>query len=393
MSTTCSTARTRWARGSSPRRIRRRCHSRMPTGELPGTPANYLYANTNAVLKLTSILTNTFVNEARVSFQRNRRVQFQRRSVHSHATGHDAHQSRHQCHEPDHCPGLFNVGGGIGDDVFDPTDQFQVADTISWSHGRHTIRAGFEVEHINWDIVFKGIERGNTTVYSFPDFLIGRAGCTPGDATCTPATPGDTNGTALSNIASCLFCVRSGPDGIIHGYRANNINAFVQDDFKVNSASDPEPGRSLGIRRHAQRQIRQPHQRLAEPGPQHRPCREIHRRPGSSGRIRGAVELPGRRLPAGVFKIDRNLPVKYGPPLDNFGPRFGFAWQPTDRKAGGARRRGAFLRPHWRQSVRAFGGTGKSLCRDARLRRASGATRQSAEAVSRRPRFRLYRAG
>src|SRR6202011_6060078 len=40
-------------------------------GELPGTPANVLYANTNAVLKLTSILSNTLVNEARISFQRN----------------------------------------------------------------------------------------------------------------------------------------------------------------------------------------------------------------------------------------------------------------------------------------------------------------------------------
>ena len=34
-------------------------------------------------------------------------------------------------------------------------------------------------------------------------------------------------------------------------------------------------------------------------------------------------------VPSGVFKSDRNLPVKSGPPLDNFGPRFGFAWQPV----------------------------------------------------------------
>src|SRR5665213_895036 len=40
-------------------------------GELPGTPVNVLYANTNAALKLTSIVTNTLLNEARLSFQRN----------------------------------------------------------------------------------------------------------------------------------------------------------------------------------------------------------------------------------------------------------------------------------------------------------------------------------
>ena len=147
------------------------------------------------------------------------------------------------------------MGGGIGDDVFDPTDQFQIADTISWSHGRHTIRAGFEVEHVNWDIVFKGIERGNHHhQQDFPDFLIGRAGCAPGDSTCSVANPGATNGwNRQQHLASCLFCVRSGPDGIIHGYRTNNISWFVQDDFKISLALDPESGRPLGIRRHAQR--------------------------------------------------------------------------------------------------------------------------------------------
>ena len=38
---------------------------------LPGTPASGLYANTNAALKLTSILTSNFLNEGRLSFQRN----------------------------------------------------------------------------------------------------------------------------------------------------------------------------------------------------------------------------------------------------------------------------------------------------------------------------------
>jgi len=38
---------------------------------LPGTPASGLYANTNAIVKLTSILTPSFLNEGRLSFQRN----------------------------------------------------------------------------------------------------------------------------------------------------------------------------------------------------------------------------------------------------------------------------------------------------------------------------------
>src|SRR5581483_11157127 len=41
------------------------------SGGLPGTPANIQYSNTYAVLKLTSVLSPTIVNEAHASFQRN----------------------------------------------------------------------------------------------------------------------------------------------------------------------------------------------------------------------------------------------------------------------------------------------------------------------------------
>jgi hypothetical protein len=40
-------------------------------GFLPGTPTHQIYANTDAVIKLTTLLSNTFVNELRGSFQRN----------------------------------------------------------------------------------------------------------------------------------------------------------------------------------------------------------------------------------------------------------------------------------------------------------------------------------
>ena len=40
-------------------------------GDLPGSPENIVFGNQDAVLKLTSLVSNNFVNEARVSFQRN----------------------------------------------------------------------------------------------------------------------------------------------------------------------------------------------------------------------------------------------------------------------------------------------------------------------------------
>ncbi len=307
-------------------------------GELPGTPANALYANTNGVLKLTSLLGSNLVNEGRLSYQRNIAVFSDGVPYTATQLGMTPINPAINIMNPITIQGLFNVGGGIGDDVFDPTDQFQISDTLSWSHGKHTIRAGFEVEHINWDIVFKGIERGNTTISSFGDFLIGRAGCNPGDTSCTPANPGNTTGTPLSNIASCLFCVRSGPDGIIHGYRANNISAFVQDDFKINqrltlnlgvrweydgTLSD-KYGNLTNVWQSLVQSVNTP-AALAGTGPFNGAL------PTSGGTLAGFV-VPANfqgTVPSGVFKSDRNLPVKSGPPLDNFGPRFGFAWQPV----------------------------------------------------------------
>ncbi len=307
-------------------------------GELPGTPANGLYANTNGVLKLTSILGNNLVNEGRLSYQRNLASFADGVPFTATQLGMTPINPAINIMNPITIQGLFNLGGGIGDDVFDPTDQFQISDTISWSHGRQTIRAGFEAEHINWDIVFKGIERGNTTISSFADFLIGRAGCNPGDTSCSPANPGNTTGTPLSNIASCLFCVRSGPDGIIHGYRANNISAFVQDDFKVNSrltlnlgvrweydgTLTDKYGNLTNVWQSKVLAVNTP-EALAGTGPFNGAL------PTSGGTLAGFVVPANFRgpVPNGVYKSSRNLPVQSGPPLNNFGPRFGFAWQPT----------------------------------------------------------------
>jgi hypothetical protein len=297
-------------------------------GEIPGTPASYLYANINAALKLTSLLTSSLVNEGRLSFQRN--LTHNSNGVPFTATqlGMTPIVPAFPVMNPITIQGQMNIGGGIGDDVFNPTDQYQVADTISWTHAKHTLRAGFEVEHINWNIVFQGIERGNTTIYSFPDFLIGRAGCAPGDATCSPANPGNTTGTATSNIASCLFCVRSGPDGIIHGYRASNFSWFVQDDYKISSKLTF----NMGVRWEYDGTLSDKYGNLTNVWQSLVQSVPVPGNSAQTGSLAGYV-VPSNfsqfygNPPAGVYQSSRNLPVKNGPPLNNFGPRFGFAWQ------------------------------------------------------------------
>ena len=146
---------------------------------MPGTPASYLYANTNAVLKLTTIVTNNLVNEARGSFQRNVTFNQNGDPFTNTQVGMTPITPGNTAFNPITITGAFNMGGGIGDDVFTPTNSFQEADMVSWTHGRNTVRLGGEFEHVQYDQGFLGIERGNTTINSFADFLIGRAGCAP----------------------------------------------------------------------------------------------------------------------------------------------------------------------------------------------------------------------
>ena len=77
------------------------------------------------------------------------------------------------------------------------------------------------------------MERGFLFYGTFADWTLGLPGC-QGAAGCSPANPGNTNGGG-GNILQCLFCVRSGPNGIVHNYQENNQTAFVQDDWKVSS--------------------------------------------------------------------------------------------------------------------------------------------------------------
>jgi hypothetical protein len=306
-------------------------------GELPGTPASYLYANTNAVLKLTTILTNNLVNEVRGSFQRNITYNQNGDPFTNTQVGMTPITPGNTSFNPLTITGAFNMGGGIGDDVFTPTNQFQEADMLSWTHGKNTVRAGGEFEHVQYDQGFLGIERGNTTINSFADFLIGRAGCAPAAlqaGTCNAANPGASNGGALSNIASCTFCVHSGPTGIIHGYRVNDINFFGQDDYKVNSKLTV----NMGVRWEYDGTLSDVYGNLTNVWTSLLAGTAVPGTPPTSATNPGAGYLAGYVVPSnfskfygtpatGVFQSSRILPVQSGPPLNNFAPRFGFAYQ------------------------------------------------------------------
>ncbi|MGA8767948.1 MAG: carboxypeptidase-like regulatory domain-containing protein, partial [Candidatus Acidiferrales bacterium] len=176
-------------------------------GNLPGTPEGVLFGNHAAVAKLTSLVTSNFVNEARVSFQQN--VNAATVAVPpGGCPGADKLPAPFGCGSPNELgmqsevpnfyepPAFLNIGSGysmFGGLLPDkgPTNQLQAADQISWSHGKHSIRAGFEYEWTNWPLEDPGLQQGLVLIFGDSAFL--------GDAS---------NADGLFNVG-CLFCVKS----------------------------------------------------------------------------------------------------------------------------------------------------------------------------------------
>jgi len=284
-------------------------------GALPGAPMPVQYSNTNAVLKLTTLVTNSLVNEARGSFQR----LFSQASDALPAGWTPQNlgitpiiPSQTQGPALSFLINGFGVGGFL-EPQFSPTNQIQWADQISWSHGRHTIRAGFEMEKAQWNLDFAGLERGWLFIGSFTNLL---AANNPG------------------NIFQCLFCVASGPPaagGIIHAYRETNLNSYVQDDWKVSAKLTL----NLGVRWEYDGTFGEKFGNLTNTWlSQLAPNSQVPTGPiGAPANFAGWVTA-GNYLqhypqpPAGVLvNTSGTGALQKRPPLSDFGPRFGFAYQ------------------------------------------------------------------
>lgn len=296
-------------------------------GFLPGTPTNEYYSNTAAVLKLTTLVTSSFINEARVSMQRN--VAQANDTIQSGATDQSLgitpmipalakggiNLGPNQTEPPFILMGPFgfaNMFGGLNPS-YSPTTQMQAADQISWTHGKHTIRAGFEYEETQWNIVFAGLERGFLIMGGVPDLLLGSNG----------------------NILQCLFCTRSGPDGIVHAYRLPNMNSYFQDDWKVNGKLTL----NMGVRWEFDGTLSDKYGNLTNPQLQYMvPNAQVPSAPLGTAANYGGWVVPSNyqintwgQLPPGVVKSSTTLPIPNHPPYSNFGPRFGFAYQANSK--------------------------------------------------------------
>ena len=64
----------------------------------------------------------------------------------------------------------LSFGGGQTDNVTTPVQTFEWADQLSWNHGRHTFRFGYDGQRNAMDICNCGKTRGTLTFQTFFDF-------------------------------------------------------------------------------------------------------------------------------------------------------------------------------------------------------------------------------
>src|ERR1700733_11377765 len=203
----------------------------------PGAPEDVTYTADSGVLKLTTVATSNFVNEALFSFQRATTVAAPGTYISACAVG-----VTPPLLNGTGCPGPgginpiplqiptigfaglpltgptgfsqgpLNTGGNFFASATNFFNTFQGRDQVSWNHGKQAIRAGFEVDRIqyNWTLP----SRGGLIYPDVVNFLT------------SDAAPGS----ILVN-----FYGLPEPNGNPHDQRTNEFSAFVEDDIKVTS--------------------------------------------------------------------------------------------------------------------------------------------------------------
>jgi Carboxypeptidase regulatory-like domain len=217
----------------------------------PGAPENATYTNHVGQLKLVSLLTSNFVNEVRFSFQRNIEDSRDPAITQSCALPNSAYiipleNNGLPCPPRNTSFSEFNIvpildilgiaspsgpwsqGGSFSTTSTNYINTFQWADQISWNHGKHAIRAGFEAERIQYNNTIPASGRGELLMYNTADFLTSSAGppgTNPLDPTYNDGTPATPNGGIVFGFGL--------KGALTHYNRINAFDSYVQDDMKV----------------------------------------------------------------------------------------------------------------------------------------------------------------
>ncbi len=299
------------------------------TPNTPGFPEKAIDKDYITSVKLTSVLTSNVANEARITFT----------LANTDETGPGVPSAASIGMTPATPlfpePPDFAIRGSLGgfrvgnihNDYRSATKTYSGGDTLSWVHGKHTIRTGVFIFRQDLQS-FSSQSRGRITFQNFTDFLLGMSA----------AQNGSPQG--FSNIQSIEANVGLGPRGeVVRSYRIDHGSAFVQDDKKITSRLTV----NLGLRWEYLPPSWGPAGDLGNAWPSLLQLAPI---PPASGTYVGTTVpanynpnqinpytgQPFGPPPAGVFIRPTKSYYANDAPLDSFAPRFGLAWQPGSKQ-------------------------------------------------------------
>jgi hypothetical protein len=301
------------------------------SSSLPGTPTAIVAGNIYAVIKLTSALTPKFQNEIRIAGQHNTLTDTPKNTFTNSEVGITSLVPQFDMLDIIAIQGLFTAGGR-GNWDRNSVNQYQIADDISWLHGRHTIRAGAEIGRRQWNVYVFGDAQGWLGFMSFPDFLLGLPGCPPSAGNCS-ATNSVVDGVQTSGSSYSNVYLSSGPsgttgnvtspDGIHHEYRFSDYSAYAQDEVKLT----PRLAVTLGLRWEFYTLPIDLTGNMTNFFPSLGDAWVV---PPWEGSFLGFVVPANYKgdLATGVYKNKTNLITPSDMSVWNFAPRVGFSWQP-----------------------------------------------------------------
>jgi hypothetical protein len=308
------------------------------TPPTPGFPVTLDDTNYITSLQLSSVLTTNIANEARMTFTESRSDP----TVIGLPTAASVGMTPANVLSP-LLPDITMQGslggfqaGNVYSDFLNHSKIYSWADTLSWTHGRHTTRAGMFVLVQPLESSNIGLARGRLAFKNFTDFLLGMSA----------AQNGSPQG--LSNIQSIEANEGLEPGGnVLLLLRAHNTAAFVEDDIKANARL----ALNLGLRwEHLPssfgdaRDLGNAWPSLLETVPIPPPSGTYAGLTVPSdydpNRINPSTGQPFGPPPAGVVVRPNKGFYENAPPVTNFAPRFGFAWQPGSKQSRVALRGG-----------------------------------------------------
>jgi len=322
------------------------------TGCDPGAPEDAQYASTSAVLKLTSVVTNNFVNEAWGSFQRLYLNVTDGNTIQACAVGivpavndgapcplsGQAANNREDSLVPvigdlglpGSAWGDWSAGGNFFSATRSIQTSFLMGDQISWNHGKHSIRAGVNTQRIQWNWAQPNRERGWIMAGTISDLMTASSGV------AVDGTPAVAMNWLINDTNRLLPNGSPNP----HHWRISEYSTFVQDDIKLTRKLtvnlglrweyDGWPSDAHGVFTNFSAAaaglvdtgsffLNNPEGTLAGWIVQKNYNRALYE------------NLTGQFGSTGIL-VNSNNTLLQGSPLDNFSPRIGVAWQPFSEK-------------------------------------------------------------